>query len=513
MQFQAKLIQPDGASSFGTCERLPLVFYFAGLGSLGGLGGFDAEGLARSAPVAFVLVAPLRRKGFWWMVSDDSEWGWVDGDFKPQIVKLFVDWMRALAGQSGVDGSNLLALGFSAGAYAITEILAHGEVPLKSVLIGGVHGHSQPDMDGICGKRAKWPDCIRAKWVAYTDRLRRHGGVPGGIIGVHDQGDQMSPWQYAEEIYSLLDHRQRQLQLRPVQLKVLNIPRTRRNKSLHNYHDTALHDPDLVRRLFSQIGEQYPAVPAALPSPVATGSSTCFTASPKRTRHPSPEPNHKVSRLAHGAKKSQLAHLEEDEEEREETEEEGRAELEHRLPRPQCRQEEESWRHRERGTERSAHWQRRGRPAPSQPEPASEEEVPAPWRCQERSTPSRLQRHESPVRQLRDPSVPPPPRQASEAEGSTPWRLPECSAPPRPHPVQGVDQVQSGTDRMLLCASPNCWFQVHSNPEFGGFCCRKCHWCFETGSKSKKKHGGRCERREPPSGAPRSSPLIPERPM
>lgn len=66
----------------------------------------------------------------------------------------------------------------------------------------------------------------------------------------------------------------------------------------------------------------------------------------------------------------------------------------------------------------------------------------------------------------------------------------------------------------LLCANPGCSFLIHPEPDFGGFCCKKCHWCFVTGSKTKKKHGQQCKRVEAPGGdGPRAGPHSPTNPL
>ena len=69
------------------------------------------------------------------------------------------------------------------------------------------------------------------------------------------------------------------------------------------------------------------------------------------------------------------------------------------------------------------------------------------------------------------------------------------------------------TDRNSLCANPKCLFLVHTDASFGGFCCKKCHWCYTTGSGTKKNHGRQCERRDAPVNATRAAPLAPANPI
>merc|ERR1712137_213420 len=63
--------------------------------------------------------------------------------------------------------------------------------------------------------------------------------------------------------------------------------------------------------------------------------------------------------------------------------------------------------------------------------------------------------------------------------------------------------------RQLRCARPSCWFLIHPDPSFGGFCCKKCHYRHVSGTKGKKKHGARCAQREAPPDTPRAEPAPP----
>jgi len=62
----------------------------------------------------------------------------------------------------------------------------------------------------------------------------------------------------------------------------------------------------------------------------------------------------------------------------------------------------------------------------------------------------------------------------------------------------------------LYCAGANCQFLVHSDPEFGGYCCRKCHWRTAVGSRTKNKHGQLCERVVAPEDSQPAPPIPPE---
>ena len=63
----------------------------------------------------------------------------------------------------------------------------------------------------------------------------------------------------------------------------------------------------------------------------------------------------------------------------------------------------------------------------------------------------------------------------------------------------------------LACAHPHCNFYVHSDVEFGGYCCKKCHWVYSTGSKS-KKHGDNCLQLVADELAPKAPHCPPQKP-
>ena len=49
----------------------------------------------------------------------------------------------------------------------------------------------------------------------------------------------------------------------------------------------------------------------------------------------------------------------------------------------------------------------------------------------------------------------------------------------------------AGSLRGLRCANELCMFFVHPNFRLGGFCCRKCHQCYEE-QRDSTEHGGSC---------------------
>ncbi|CAK0888325.1 unnamed protein product [Prorocentrum cordatum] len=66
----------------------------------------------------------------------------------------------------------------------------------------------------------------------------------------------------------------------------------------------------------------------------------------------------------------------------------------------------------------------------------------------------------------------------------------------------------------LMCANPSCWYLVHPDPSFGGYCCKKCHWHGKAKRSGRaKKHGAQCIKQDAPEGAPRAPPVTPDKPL
>jgi len=302
MKFQSSLIVPAGANASIANGPLPLVIYFEGLGSSGGHQKLSVASFQRSAPRPFVVATPIRPQGLWWVLSDDGEWGWLDGDFLPSQVSLIADWVRFLAEQPDIDKDSVSIMGFSAGAYAATELLAHGGVNLRCVVLGGVHGHGQPDLQGVQGKRLKRDgDTVIRKWEAYMKRLRSHSGASGGIAAVHHPDDRMSPFSYANCIFDVLTTRQLELGYAAVVVDsnvALDSTKRSKCKTAHNYKE-AIFQARVLAFLFQDVTCQAtrsePSVVADVAgessgrqrvADVAQGRSRCKAHEPsKRERH------------------------------------------------------------------------------------------------------------------------------------------------------------------------------------------------------------------------------------
>ena len=70
-------------------------------------------------------------------------------------------------------------------------VLGHGRPSFSASALGGLHGHGQPDMDGVPKKRQS--DGITEKFGNWLERLREHSGVEGGVFAMHTEDDEWSP--------------------------------------------------------------------------------------------------------------------------------------------------------------------------------------------------------------------------------------------------------------------------------------------------------------------------------
>ncbi|CAK0851171.1 unnamed protein product, partial [Prorocentrum cordatum] len=176
----------------------------------GGLGG---EGGDARAPFAgklkammswglppFRFLAPLRPRGRLWILDrSDAAHGFL-GDLVPGSVDLLADFVESFA-----DGGPVVALGISAGAHCITELLAHGRPRMEAAALGGLHGHGQPYLAGVPART----DPV-GKFQDYLDRLEEHPGAPGGIWAVRAEDDDQCPRRCAEEALEALGARNAQ---------------------------------------------------------------------------------------------------------------------------------------------------------------------------------------------------------------------------------------------------------------------------------------------------------------
>ncbi|CAK0878941.1 unnamed protein product [Prorocentrum cordatum] len=249
VRYFAARVAPAG-DELGACgppEDEPVVLYFSGLGDAGGdakapfAKRLEAMMSWRLAP--FLFLAPLRPPGQWWVLDgDEPNYGYL-GELVPETVDLLAAFVGSLA-----DDRRVVALGFSAGAYCITELLARGSLHMDAVALGGLHGHGQPDVEDVPKKRKAG---TVEKFQAYLNRLGGHSGVPGGILAMHAEDDGWCPRRYAEEALGALGDRNAQLDLPRVQYTLLPAGTAGKKLRGHSYEDRALWRQELLRALLS----------------------------------------------------------------------------------------------------------------------------------------------------------------------------------------------------------------------------------------------------------------------
>ena len=237
VRFQSTLINPIAESK--QTDSYPLVIWFCGLGP-SGLDGIGVElvWLSRATSKSFVLVAPMRSSTTWWVLNDRwPPWGCVLGSLLVSEVDKYCRWIEILAGASGIDRTSVSLFGASAGAYAVSEIIACGTCKLHCVGLAAVHGHGRPDLGGLDAECQFRSDEIKSKWVAYINRIMNHRTTPNILIGVHTEEDTFSPWKYARDIYKAFDLGRRFQDLPPPTLLKVQPSETRTS---HNYGPQAM---------------------------------------------------------------------------------------------------------------------------------------------------------------------------------------------------------------------------------------------------------------------------------
>lgn len=254
---------------------IPLLFFFCGMDCPPGLESFGIENFAEATPTPCIVVTPIRPKGVWWVLSKKRggcpDFGHCDGVFQKDWAKAYVAWMRVLCRVAGreswVDAERPRALGFSSGAYALTEILVQsGSQPLIwSLGLGGLHGNGEPDLTEI----KRWKklqrgegDEILEKFDAYLERLRWHPGAPGGIFCFHHPEDNVCSYKNARTIADVLS--KRQAALHQVALEFKDIWATDRPPSAtdhkgrervvpnHDYQDTTFLDGCFLKQFLQE---------------------------------------------------------------------------------------------------------------------------------------------------------------------------------------------------------------------------------------------------------------------
>jgi hypothetical protein len=91
---------------------------------------------------------------------------------------------------------------------------------------------------------------VQEKWKAYLQRIRTHVSPPDVMLAAHHPGDEMCPWVHAEIILSAFNTRRQELGSTVVEVEWLTgMQKSKKNKSLHNYHDKVIYRPRYLQRL------------------------------------------------------------------------------------------------------------------------------------------------------------------------------------------------------------------------------------------------------------------------
>eukprot|EP00971_Amphidinium_carterae_P341359 6480119-Amphidinium_carterae.1 len=123
VQFQATTLLAPGDSA---PEPLPLLVFLSGLEGLGGIKDTTVRDqmTLRKWPVgSLLLVAPLRKPSHWWFSDNCKNYGWLEGNLDVELVCNMALLLEELAKHPRVDPRKIVLYGFSAGAYAISELL------------------------------------------------------------------------------------------------------------------------------------------------------------------------------------------------------------------------------------------------------------------------------------------------------------------------------------------------------------------------------------------------------
>lgn len=215
--FETSVVMPRGRhveSLVPGKSGLPLVFYFGGLGQNGDGAAAELGGLrsnfSQVASEPFVLVQPKRPDRKWWFIDDDRlPWGYVYGDFIPEMVETYGKWISDISARPGIDESRVALCGFSSGAYACLELLADGGCgALCGVGLVAAHGHSRGDLSEVPAKGGSLPS--EDKFPAFLDRIGSHMGCPW-IEATHAPTDTRSDMDDARMIFDQINERQSEL--------------------------------------------------------------------------------------------------------------------------------------------------------------------------------------------------------------------------------------------------------------------------------------------------------------
>eukprot|EP00971_Amphidinium_carterae_P189592 3763348-Amphidinium_carterae.1 len=163
------------------------------------------------------------------MVDKYSDLGWLEGDFDPSFLDNMHNLFDLAVKHPQVDPKKVFLFGFSAGGYALTEMMAsHRGLNARALILGGIHGH------GNTVEEARKFEMAAKQGL---DTLVSYELV----IAVHNVLDTLSPWGPAQIILDALDP-PRIFDAAPgIKRVLLNKPASKSmGKSAHNYGKDAV---------------------------------------------------------------------------------------------------------------------------------------------------------------------------------------------------------------------------------------------------------------------------------
>ena len=191
-----------------------------------------------------MLVTPRQWSGHWWFLDDRGENGWLQGHLSIPLLNATARFIALLAKSRGIDSQRVALMGFSAGAYACTELLGSRLLPpIRGVGLGGTHGHGAEDMTDV-------PERMRRQgfqnFMDYMERVQSHSGA-AYIEMSHALEDVRSRYADACRIREALNVGQRAAHQPSVKFRT--VPPDRPSKTNHNYYNAAFVRPAFFKVL------------------------------------------------------------------------------------------------------------------------------------------------------------------------------------------------------------------------------------------------------------------------
>ena len=180
---------------------------------------------------------------------DSSGTGLVDGAYSDNMAAALAGLLTYLVDHENVDKSRVALAGFSAGAYACTELLPQRLPKLCAVVVGGLHGHATLDQAADTIPTKKWLQA-EVKFAAYLSRAALSQGMQY-FEATHCTDDKMCSWANAEKILDRLDAAQRSAGEKPIIRRFVDSPAVKGNRAQHDYWGATFVRPELFRTLFA----------------------------------------------------------------------------------------------------------------------------------------------------------------------------------------------------------------------------------------------------------------------